>query len=55
MTAKPRKRAIVKARKRSIVHYKRAYRKEFQNGTNVLLALAKVFNEAMNSRKEIEK
>lgn len=54
MTAKPRKRAIIKARKRLIIHYKRAYKKESLNMTSSLLGLAKVFNEAMKSRKEIE-
>lgn len=55
MASKPRKRAIIKARKRLIIHYKRAYKKESRNMTDSLLALAKVFNKAMNSRKEIEK
>ncbi|NYS33764.1 hypothetical protein HZZ02_08390 [Streptococcus danieliae] len=55
MTDKRRHRAIEKARKKLFVHYKKSYPKEFQNIMDAILAFAEVFNECMNSIKEIEK
>ncbi|MBF0843414.1 hypothetical protein IR117_02215 [Streptococcus danieliae] len=54
MTAKPRKRAIAKARKRLFIHYKRTFPKEFQGLVDALVIFGEIFNEAMKSRKEIE-
>lgn len=55
MTAKPRKRAIAKARKRLYINYRRTYPKGFQVLMDALVIFGEFFNEVMNTRKEIEK